>query len=526
VVAAERRPAPIRPLDADYRVLDQFAGGLVDEAPRIEAIATISAGFKNEKGLPQRSVDGRICLHDPDGRAPELRRALEATDFKRLTVAFPFNHPAAFVQQRFAAYSASALRAYGDETAITVLEGKRQTFAAGTDGYTRWVAECKVQASIFFCLSEWVDAETPLVSMPDGLGYYRLRTTSRNSLRSILSQLRYAARFTHDRIAGLPFTLSIEQRDVAGADGKRQRVPVWVMVTQPPGGVHLTSRTFAAIARRALDEGEALYLEPPAPETVETALLEAGTPLVVDDDELAIGDEEAGRLATGAAPCDAAYWNTRWHAVASGTPYAGETARHAFVAAFSAMHGPVPTDSLAGYLAVASEADAMALLSALEIATQNGPADEPLSDEELDADLLVDDDLPVDLPPPPLDPEPEPAPAVPDFDPATVKVWFAAQVSKRGGEGALQVPWDRARAIGDLLASVLQSLGAGIDIARYLTDKPTASFQGLTYAEADALETLANRPKAREKLMAVHALAKAWAKAQPKPVAAEPAALA
>ena len=48
------------PLIDSFAVLDVYAGGISDEAPRVEALATISAGYRakgdgNRPGAPQRS---------------------------------------------------------------------------------------------------------------------------------------------------------------------------------------------------------------------------------------------------------------------------------------------------------------------------------------------------------------------------------------------------------------------------------------------------------------------------------------
>src|SRR3954452_20617025 len=75
--------------------LDPYAeGGVSQEEPRLDALATISAGYRKQgegghAGLPQVSRDGKLYLHDPKGRAPGLKKALEARGFLGLTIAFP-----------------------------------------------------------------------------------------------------------------------------------------------------------------------------------------------------------------------------------------------------------------------------------------------------------------------------------------------------------------------------------------------------------------------------------------------------
>jgi hypothetical protein len=256
--AGQLAPAPA-PLDT-FRPLDTFAGGLADEAPRLDALATISAGDRgparedNKPGLPRRSMDGTIKLHDATGRAPGLRAALERTQYTALTVAFPWDDPALFIQQRFVRYSTSALEVYGDHRELRVLDGQTQrTVAAGSEEYRRLLDTCAVSVSVYFMLAEW--EPQPAVVLPDGLGFYRLRFTSRNSLRSILNGLRALGRFTGGRVAGVPFELRIDYRETTDRTQKRRTIPVWVLVMRPPSTVKLASHNWAGVVRGALRRG-------------------------------------------------------------------------------------------------------------------------------------------------------------------------------------------------------------------------------------------------------------------------------
>lgn len=224
-------PGVVAPID-QWRILDTFSGGYSDAPTRVDALATISAGYRGPErngrpGLPQRSTDGTIYLHDPDGRAPGLAEALAQGEQKRLTVAFPLDDPRQFIHQSFRRYSASRLEAYGDANSLTeivlrrtgqtdkdgkpILEADHMQYAAGTAQYADLVRTCKNYYDIYFCLAEWT-ANGPEVVQPDGFGLYRLRTTSRHTIRNIEAALRYVAQFTRGRLAGIPFELRIEDR--------------------------------------------------------------------------------------------------------------------------------------------------------------------------------------------------------------------------------------------------------------------------------------------------------------------------
>lgn len=485
------------PIDADYRILDVYAGGIADEEPRIEALATISAGAKNEKGIPIRSTDGRIFLHDPNNRAPGLQAALEETAYRRLTIAFPSNDLSKVVQQRYACYSATQLRAYGDEHVITVLEGGRREVRCGEPDYDRWIKQCKVQASFYVCLADWDQGE-PIIDFPDGFGYYRLRTTSRNSIRSLLSTIHHIRRFTNGRIAGIPFELGIEQRDVATADGKRQRVPVWVMVMRPPGGLTLNSRTLQRINRQALAAGESLMLPAPARETIDGAVAEVGTAVMVDD-ESDYNDEQIALLERG-APCNEDHWRKKWHATVKDTYLANDAERHTFIARYSNGR----TESLTKFLSMATEEEANALVlaaqealetrrdlvetDAIEANLEDGAAPDDLTEESADA---ADWDQPH---------PPAAEPSVPYLDGSNTEATMVAQwkqsvqlrmTKARTGAGATPVD-KRDR---DWVMNIFRKLAEGdnrraLAILNELTGRPVVTTADLSSGEANVLRDI------------------------------------
>lgn len=312
---------------ADFRVLDVYTGGAAPAEARVDALATISAGEKNGNA-PKVNRDGTISLHDPEGRAPGLAEVLQASGGKSLTIAFPFDDPRQFVQQRFAEYSASALLAFGDEHGLTLIEGQnRRYLQAGTDDYAARVARCKVTVSVYFTLATWGEGgASPAVVFPDGLGFYRLRFTSRNSLRNLVGSLQLLGKLSGGRLAGVPLELRLVNREVSGPDGKRRNVPVWTFTMRPPQGLTLSSANFQATLGRALEAGQALVLPPPEVETVETASSDVIDVDLDDAPEPApvLTEREARQLTTG---FDAEHFRRSFFAIASGTPFHDKPAR-------------------------------------------------------------------------------------------------------------------------------------------------------------------------------------------------------
>src|SRR5436309_3508021 len=102
---------------APLQRLDPFgAGGIASQTGRIVPLAIVSLGFRQtpraegQLGLPRatrRDDKEWLHLHDPEGRAPGLKAALEAGQYRRLQIAFPMDR--GFIQQSFTRWSASAL---------------------------------------------------------------------------------------------------------------------------------------------------------------------------------------------------------------------------------------------------------------------------------------------------------------------------------------------------------------------------------------------------------------------------------
>lgn len=310
-------------------ILDPYAlNGLAVEESRIEAIATISAGFKADgANNPTVSRDGRIHLHDPSDRAPGLRAALERGGSKRLTIALPWDDISLCFRSRFARYSATRLEVYGDEHGLTEIRPTKGGverilyLPGGEDGqYEALKATCKAVHRLYFLLAEWRDGE-PVIVMPDELGsLYGLRTTSRNSARSLLSTMSTVRRMTGGRLAGIPFDLTIDYRDTSGPDGTRRNVPVWVMGTKRPGGLAVSALEYRRIIMAGLRQGEQLMLAAPGDDEVTAALLVES---VIDDDAL-MAAAEGGRA-------DKAAYCAKFFALVRGTPLDSDEARAEFL---------------------------------------------------------------------------------------------------------------------------------------------------------------------------------------------------
>uniref|UniRef100_UPI00257CAC85 recombination directionality factor n=1 Tax=Oceanithermus sp. TaxID=2268145 RepID=UPI00257CAC85 len=213
----------------------------------------------------------------------------------------------------------------------------------------------------YFFLARWggddIENAAPQIYFPDGFGVYRLRFTSRNSLRNLLATIRELQGLTAGRIAGVPLELRLVYREVADPTGARRKVPVWTFTLKPPGQLALTNETFRVIVQRGLEAGESLKLEAlePPKETLEDMeqamlrgeLLEEPVPVeaalrpepkaaAMDAEFERLGrepeqpavlepDEDAlEKLGTGYVP---ETWTRNWFAAVEGTPYRGDAAR-------------------------------------------------------------------------------------------------------------------------------------------------------------------------------------------------------
>jgi hypothetical protein len=260
---------------ASMNILDPYEeSGVAKPQTHANALGTISAGYlanKNGKTYPQRSSDGTIYIAGDDAakaRVPGLAQALKHEGGKKLTIAFLSNNPHDYIQQRFAKYG-SPYRIYGDEKSLTVIDKTKktlETFHAGTPEYKRWLKECNPQYNIYFVLATWGENGEPSILMPDGFGYYRLRTNSRQSMNNIMSSLYSLYAITNNHIAGVPLTLQIVYRESTDQHGVNRTVPVWSLVMQPPGGMMLTNHNFAQLTSGGFQAVQNMQHALPAPE--------------------------------------------------------------------------------------------------------------------------------------------------------------------------------------------------------------------------------------------------------------------
>lgn len=347
-----------QPIDnpwASVGLLKPYKADAVTTAPRVDALATISAGTKkpsqNGRLIPSASRDGTIYVHDEGGRAPGLVKVLEERGGKSLTIALVSNNPSDILQQRFAAYSASRLLAYGDERAITVLKARtrngqeikkqdgtveidRDVVHADDPEFANVAAGCKAQSSLYFALAKWEDGQ-PKLWFPDGLGLYRLRFTSLNSAENIKGSLAYVASLTGGKVAGIPLELAIVNREVSAPDGSRRTVPVWTLVLQPPETIELGPGQVRAILERGLEQAQSLALPAPRSETLEIADAEGADidldSAVIDAEGVPNFSSDNVRKLRGGGPCDPRYLRDNWFAAVKGSPLDSDEARRTFL---------------------------------------------------------------------------------------------------------------------------------------------------------------------------------------------------
>lgn len=402
------------PHDDEYVMLDVYAPGGVRKAePRASWLATISAGEKDERGYPVMNRDGRISLHDPHDQAMGLLRALEATGYKSLTIAFASNHLRDILQARFTRHSAGSLRVYGDADGLTEItvtgEGKneqveRKLYRPTDPGYNDVLHTCNVEVSVFFTLAHW-EGLRPIMDFPDGVGqWYRLRFTSRNSYQSLVGTLQHIQRdFSGGRLAGIPFELQLTPREVSGPNGRKRDIMVWTLSFRPPASIQLASPNFRGLLSAALAEGASLKVAQLPSPTMEILELE-GPDLDLDEAWVEEPTErQRENLERGDPPCDPEHYRQRWFAAVRGTRLETPIARHELVHAYTreryAARPELITDSLATFLGRATEADAAGLLAAAA-----GMVWQPDDEEE------PSPRVPMPEPDPPPVPEPESAP--------------------------------------------------------------------------------------------------------------------
>ena len=285
------------------QLLDIYAeNGIAEAQVRVDALATISAGRKGkgDRGLPERSMDGTIYLHDQGRRAPGLEAILKESP-KNLTIALPFDELTRCIQQRFTRYTASRLEVYGDaRELIEIVEVKKGDFErrvhkVGSEPFKALLETCKVSTSVYFTMARWIgDKGESEVYMPDGLGLYRLKFTSRNSLRGLAGNLELVKSFTGGSVAGVPLDLQIIYIEVADGTSQKRTIPVWTLRMNPP--FELSARTMRPALQAAIDSANNLHLPAPAQEDLGSAVLDADFALINEDEP---SERDLKQLRTG-----------------------------------------------------------------------------------------------------------------------------------------------------------------------------------------------------------------------------------
>lgn len=343
--------------------------------PRPDFIATISAGFKDAGGVPVVSRDGTIHVSDPHDRAPGLKAALAEGEGKVLTITLPSDRMADVFFQHFRKEGKSRLEAHGDAEGITTIaaDGARAYHPAGTPEFDRLRKECKVTYEIAFYLARWGNAEgipRPEVYWPDGIGAYRLRTTSDKTANNFIACVRELAARTGGPVAGFPLEVRLVYPKVADKTGTKRAVPLFSFVVKPPGGTVMDAGQFRAIAveAAAVLPSVAIAALPPAP-TLDDAI-------------------EEFELLT--VPMDANECRKGFFGITKGTHWGTDEGRAEFLRAYTNGR----TDSLKTFLETATTDDMHELLDALQ-AKVNEEAEATGADrdtgEVIEADLVEED---------------------------------------------------------------------------------------------------------------------------------------
>lgn len=389
----------------DIKIFDPHTGEMRDPGKRVDTIATLSLGYKGEKGIPviTREVDERwLHPHDADD-APELIDALKRGQYRRLTISLPSDDWGDFCQQHPAAYTASKLKIYGDDTTLFYI-GRQKVIDPHTgeqavnakdepiwevvhvpilkakqpELYTRMLKETKPQISIYFYLAEWAqtpDGWLPQVVMDGNVGMYRLRTTSLHTIENLASTVKQIRALTkcggamcgdvqcRGHIKGVPLTLSVGFPEVADPGGSKRKVPVCTFRLQPPYKV--TPVMFAPMLEAAVNQGQMLALQAPAVETMEDE--ERSAP--VDPGVIATDEREIDLIARGGR-CPVGRYTRIFFSLVKDTEFGSDTARAQLVADYTDNRTP----SLSELLHWSTDEEAQAFIAYVD-EQLNGPDD-------------------------------------------------------------------------------------------------------------------------------------------------------
>jgi hypothetical protein len=351
---------------------------------RIESIATISAGYRDQSGLPVISRDGTIYVQDdPINPATGLREALAERGNKALTIAFSSNDPKQIIQQRLTTYSKTRLEAWGDREQITlinlrasgrkdsrgnaIMEPVREVIRRETDPerYATQAALMKAETFVYFFLARWLPSGDPEIYLPDGFASYRLRFTSLNSAQSIVNQLYFISEKTGGQVAGIPLDLFITYRELADPSGVKRKVPIWTLVLRPPEHLQLnTAAAVRGILTKGIEQARTLSLPAPTMLTDEQLALEGpdvdlDDPRVIDG-QFTITSDDARKLRGGGPVANPERFITEYFMVVGKTSLREDEGRADFIRHMTGGR----TDSLSEFAHTATHEEASRLLEA------------------------------------------------------------------------------------------------------------------------------------------------------------------
>ncbi len=143
-------------------------------------------------------------------------------------------------------------------------------YQSGTTEYEEVMGrkETGLHYSIYFNLAEWTDRGVE-INMDDGFGNYRIRTQSFNSVRNLVNEYRRIREIWRGPFRGVPFELTLPNRQGNAPDGKKRSYPVFAFTLKPRGGLRLTSGNFHQLVLSGNKAAEGLSLPAPRDPTPE-----------------------------------------------------------------------------------------------------------------------------------------------------------------------------------------------------------------------------------------------------------------
>jgi Recombination directionality factor-like len=225
-----------------------------------KTLATISAGqtvSKDGKTFPQASRNGEMFVNSEEKTAQGIRAYLK--DRKSITICFVSNDYDEIIAQRFKRESASKLDFTGDQHFLTVFDkATPRTVYADSPEYEELIATAKTEASIYFLLVEVLPSGKMAPLFLDGVGLYRIRTGSSNSVENAMACISTLKTMTGGKCAGIPVEVFLTYPELTGPDGKKRKCPVFQFI----GRENPYSYAFALPGQLLLEEAQEFKEEP------------------------------------------------------------------------------------------------------------------------------------------------------------------------------------------------------------------------------------------------------------------------